>query len=50
MSEQDRQDELGAALGDPRRCDRHPDQVTSSPDGVFDTPCPRCEAEADGLA
>jgi hypothetical protein len=33
--------------GDPRRCDRHPEQKTSSPDGMFDAPCPACEAEMD---
>lgn len=29
----------------PRRCPRHPDQVTSSDDGVFDAPCGACEFE-----
>jgi hypothetical protein len=33
--------------GDPRRCNLHPGQVTSSPDGMFDTPCPVCEWEGD---
>lgn len=33
--------------GDPRRCRIHPDQVTSSPDGMFDSPCPRCEFEGE---
>lgn len=42
----ERQDEDGAALGDPRRCPRH-GEVTSSPDGMFDAPCGRCEMEAD---
>lgn len=41
------QDEAGAALGDPRRCRRHPDQVVSSPDGLFDGLCGKCECEAD---
>ncbi len=30
--------------GDPRRCPVHPEQRTSSPDGLFDAPCGRCEA------
>jgi hypothetical protein len=30
--------------GDPRRCPAHPNVVTSSPDGMFDTPCGQCEA------
>jgi hypothetical protein len=34
-------------MGDPRQCNLHPGQVTSSPDGMFDTPCPVCEYEAD---
>jgi len=38
-------DELGGELGDPRRCPRHPDQKTSSPDGMFDAPCGKCEHE-----
>lgn len=38
-------DERGAELGDPRRCPRHPSQVTSSPDGMFDAPCGACEFE-----
>lgn len=33
--------------GDPRRCPAHPDIVISSPDGLFDGVCPRCESEAD---
>jgi hypothetical protein len=33
--------------GDPRVCDRHPNQKTSSPDGMFDSPCPQCEYEMD---
>jgi hypothetical protein len=40
---QDRQDDEGAALGDPRRCPRHPGEVTSSRDGMFDAPCGACE-------
>lgn len=27
------------------RCSRHPEQQTSN--GMFDTPCPRCEADND---
>lgn len=30
--------------GDPRRCPRHPEVTTSSPDGLFDAPCGLCEA------
>lgn len=37
--------ERGAALGDPRRCPVHPHVATSSPDGMFDTPCYECEGE-----
>lgn len=40
------EDEVGGALGDPRRCKRH-GEVISSPDGQFDAPCGRCEAEQD---
>lgn len=36
-------DEFGAQFGDPRRCPRHPGQVTSSPDGMHDCPCGSCE-------
>lgn len=39
------EEELGAELGDPRRCPRHPDQKTSSNDGMFDAPCGKCEHE-----
>jgi hypothetical protein len=39
--------EAGAAVGDPRRCPRHPEVVTSSPDGLHDAPCNLCEAEQD---
>ena len=39
--------EEGAKLGDPRRCPRHPEAATSSPDGMFDTECNLCEAEMD---
>jgi hypothetical protein len=35
--------ELGAQLGDPRRCSIHPDVKTSSNDGMFDAPCWKCE-------
>lgn len=38
-------DEAGAELGDPRRCPRHPQVQTSSPDGMFDAPCGACEFE-----
>lgn len=31
--------------GDARRCPRHPWVTTSSPDGMFDAPCGRCEYE-----
>lgn len=34
------------AEGDCRRCERH-GFTTSSPDGLFDGPCPGCEAEMD---
>jgi len=44
---QEMEDEFGAALGDPRHCRRHPSQVISSPDGMFDTTCGMCEMEAD---
>jgi hypothetical protein len=44
---QEEQDEIGGELGDPRRCPRHPDQKTSSPDGMFDTVCCKCEHEND---
>lgn len=37
--------EMGAKLGDPRRCPRHPSVATSSSDGMFDAPCGACEAE-----
>ena len=33
--------------GDPRRCPRHPEVVTSSADGMFDGVCGECENEAD---
>lgn len=39
--------ELGAELGDPRRCRRHPWEVTSSPDGMFDSVCGSCEYESE---
>jgi hypothetical protein len=38
-------DELGAEMGDPRRCPRHPNVKTSTPDGMFDWPCDVCEGE-----
>ena len=37
----------GRTLGDPRRCPRHPNTVTSSNDGMFDGLCPHCESEMD---
>jgi hypothetical protein len=41
------QEELADEMfsGDARRCPRHPHVQTSSPDGLFDTCCPECEAE-----
>jgi hypothetical protein len=36
--------------GDARRCPRHPEVVTSSPDGLFDTPCGACELEQEAAA
>ena len=30
--------------GDARRCPKHPEVKTSSPDGMFDAPCGKCEA------
>ena len=32
------------AMGDPRRCPIH-GEPTSSPDGMFDAPCGKCEME-----
>lgn len=43
-------DELGAAMGDPRRCPHHPHVAISSPDGMFDAPCGECEYESDQAA
>lgn len=40
------QEEEGAKLGDARRCPVH-GYATSSGDGMFDCPCPACEAECD---
>lgn len=34
-------------MGDARRCPSHPNEVTSSPDGMFDAPCGQCEHESD---
>jgi hypothetical protein len=42
--------EHGAAMGDPRRCKYHPTIATSSPDGMFDAPCPACEFECSEAA
>jgi len=36
--------------GDARRCPRHPNVRTSSPDGMFDGLCGECEAEMDAAA
>ena len=41
---QELEDEYNARYGDPRRCPVH-GRVTSSPDGIFDAPCPECEGE-----
>jgi hypothetical protein len=43
--EDDRDYEMFASLGDPRRCPRHPSVAISSPDGMFDGLCPYCESE-----
>lgn len=43
------QDEYEAQYGDPRRCPAH-GCVTSSPDGLFDAPCPECEGEMQDAA
>lgn len=42
---QARHEEEVGYVGDPRRCPRHPNVVTSSPDGMHDAPCGACEAE-----
>lgn len=42
--EREMDDERGGEYGDPRRCKVH-GCVTSSPDGMFDAPCPQCENE-----
>lgn len=47
--EEAREDELGA-YGDPRKCPRHPGEVTSDPFGLFDAPCGLCEAEGEDAA
>lgn len=39
-------DQDDARWGDPRRCSDHGFPI-SSPDGLFDAPCPGCEAEAE---
>lgn len=41
------QEDALAALGDPRRCARHPSVVIGSPCGMFDGLCGICESEAD---
>lgn len=46
MEDLELQDEAGA-FGDARRCQVHPHVRTSSNDGLFDTPCPLCEAAND---
>ncbi len=43
-SNQELEDEYNAKFGDPRRCSEH-GFATSSPDGMFDAPCPACEGE-----
>lgn len=48
--EEAREDEFGAQFGDPRKCPRHPGEVTSSPDGLFDAPCGLCEAKGEDAA
>jgi hypothetical protein len=48
--EEAREDELGAAYGDPRRCPRHPGIATSDGFGLFDAPCGACEAEGEDAA
>lgn len=51
MEMEELQYQLGAELGDPRRCPRHPNVKTSSNDGMFDAPCNECEGEmADAAA
>lgn len=45
--EEARRDEFGAQFGDPRRCQVHRDVATSSPDGMFDGPCWKCESLID---
>ncbi len=45
-AEYEEQEEL-LRYGDPRRCPLHPDVVTSSPDGMYDAPCGKCEMEMD---
>lgn len=45
LEAQELEDERGAELGDARRCPKHPNEKTSSPDGMFDTPCGACEYE-----
>ena len=47
QEEQEMMDELGAQIGDARRCPRHPGIKTSSDDGMFDGLCGRCEYESD---
>lgn len=39
--------EAGAAYGDPRRCERHPNVVIGSACGMFDGVCGACEHEAE---
>jgi len=40
-------DERDMLFGDPRRCPRHPNVATSSPDGMIDGLCGECEAAMD---
>lgn len=39
--------DFGRYMGDARRCPVHPRVVTSSANGMFDAPCPACEAVMD---
>lgn len=45
---EDEDERAGIFYGDPRRCKSHPEIVTSSPDGMFDGLCWKCEQAADG--
>jgi len=41
------EEDFDVLYGDPRRCPHHPHITTSSPDGMFDTPCNECECNSD---